>query len=159
MTATDATVPMGKQQGVGPRVKYRAPAPVSRESAPASASQGSTPRPSPLPQGWLTREQAAVRLNISLRTLDLWRAQAFGPPAAYLKQRWSRDPISGEREPGKPQGRSVCYWEDDVELFASWMKEKRPGCRVDLTLPLVTRRLGSGESHAVTNLPPEGGAA
>jgi hypothetical protein len=118
---------MEKQQGVGPRVKY--PDPQARPS-----------RLSPLPTGWLTREQAARVLGISLRTLDLWRAQAFGPPAAYLKQRWARDPISGGREPGKPQGRSVCYWEDDVELFASWMKEKRPGCRVALTLEVAREK-------------------
>ncbi len=121
MTASDAIVPMGKQQGVGPRSKY-------------PATQARPSRLSPLPQGWLTREQTARVLGISLRTLDLWRAQAFGPPAAYLKQRWARDPISGGREAGKAQGRSVCYWEDDVELFASWMKEKRPGCRVALQL-------------------------
>ena len=62
------------------------------------------------------------------------RAQAFGPPAAYLRSRWSRDPISGGREASGARGRSIAYYEDDVELFASWIKEKRTGCRVALTL-------------------------
>ena len=95
---------------------------------------GKYARPSVLPQGWLSRVQAARVLGISLRTLGQWRRAGYGPPAAFLTSKWAWDKWGQERVPGR-EGVSVIYYEGDVELFAEWQRERRCGCRAQLALP------------------------
>lgn len=106
---------------------------------------GQQPQPTPqqpqLPEGWLTRQQAAARLGIGLRTLDLWRSLAWGPPAARVPCR------------GSCGGRLIClYRAADLDRFRQLVLPRSKFGRVRLrvvdpdagTERVLVRRTGAG---------------
>lgn len=87
---------------------------------PLRRGQAMTP---PIPDGWLTRQQAAARLSIGLRTLDLWRSLGWGPPAALV-------PCWGDG------GRRRClYRKADIVSFRTLMLPRQYGRHVLLEAP------------------------
>lgn len=84
-----------------------------------------------VPPGWLTRPEAAVRLGVGLRTLDLWRSRAWGPPAALVPCR------------GAAGGRRIClYHAADVDEFR---KHTLPRCKFGRVIVCAEQVVGGGE--------------
>lgn len=89
---------------------------------PMRPQQPSWPGP-PLPEGWITRQQAAARLGIGLRTLDRWRSLAWGPPAARVRERGNT-------------GHLIClYRVTDITTFRNLMLPRPRFARVLLEAP------------------------
>jgi hypothetical protein len=97
------------------------------------------PSPQPqrpqVPEGWLTRPQAAARLGIGLRTLDLWRSLGWGPPAARVA------------DPAAPGRRLCLYHERDIVSFRHLMLPRQRFRRVLLEGP--GGRIFSRAAHQV----------
>ena len=87
---------------------------VAGEVLPASRYAPAPPKQL-VPEGWLTRLQAALRLGIGLRTLDRWRSLGWGPPAASVR---------GDA------GRLILYHESDITTFRHLMLPRKYGRRV-----------------------------